>query len=168
MSADCAMTRWVNDMCLAGEKVGRPVVVARFLKQIYEEVGFVDVKEKMFKIPTNSWPRDARLKELGRLWESNYQSGLSGFTVSMFNRAFGRSAEETEVSLPPLPHVLRTASRELALTYETGCFGGCTARTVRHEDTRLHGGTRGMGAEALPRRGPNIGAQAAMKRRLMI
>lgn len=98
MPADCAMMRWVRDMCIAGEQVGRPVVVAKHLKQVYEEVGFVDVKEKMFKIPTNGWPKDEGLKELGRLWEVNFQLGLSGFTVGLYHRVFGRSAAETEVS----------------------------------------------------------------------
>ena len=67
------------------------------LKRIYEEVGFTDVHQKVFKVPTNGWAKDEKLKELGRAWEMNFQLGLSGFTCAMYNRAFGRSVAETEV-----------------------------------------------------------------------
>jgi hypothetical protein len=32
-----------------------------------EEVGFVDVEERILKRPTNDWPKDPRMKEIGRV-----------------------------------------------------------------------------------------------------
>lgn len=92
-----ALKSWTRDMTTAGEIVDRPVVVAAHLKRIYEEVGFAEVEQKVYKVPTNGWAKDEKLKQLGRAWEMNFQLGLSGFTCAMYNRAFGRTVAATEV-----------------------------------------------------------------------
>lgn len=97
MPPDGALARWFHEMRVAGEILERPLVMASGMKDAYREVGFVDVQERIFKIPTNGWPKDERLKELGRMWERQFQQGLSGFSFWLFNRAYGRTREETEV-----------------------------------------------------------------------
>lgn len=92
-----ALSRWFRSIAIAGEKLDRPLILGKHLRSIYEAVGFVDIHERVCKIPTNGWPRDERLKEIGRMWEHNFQQGMSGFTIALFNRAFGHSATETEV-----------------------------------------------------------------------
>lgn len=73
--------------------------MAGSVKAAYEDVGFVDVQEKVFKIPTNGWPKDARLKEVGKMWENNFTMGLSGFSWYLFNKVYGRSPAEIEVRI---------------------------------------------------------------------
>ncbi|KAL6866208.1 hypothetical protein ACO1O0_002313 [Amphichorda felina] len=102
LSEESAMVQWFRDMAAAGEKVDRPLIIGSHLRHIYEEVGFVDVHERIHKIPTNGWARDERLKELGRMWERNMQLGMSGFSCALFNRVYGRSVAETEVSHTPV------------------------------------------------------------------
>ena len=102
---DSSLLRWSRDMMIASEKVNRPLIIGQHLRRIYEEVGFVDVHERIHKIPTNGWARDERLKKLGRMWERNMLLGISGFTCAMFNRVYGNTAEETEVSYPPAQRV---------------------------------------------------------------
>lgn len=102
LSEESAIVRWFRDMAAAGEKVDRPLIIGSHLRHIYEEVGFVDVHERIHKIPTNGWARDERLKELGRMWERNMQLGMSGFSCALFNRVYGRSVAETEVSHTPV------------------------------------------------------------------
>ena len=63
------------------------------------EAGFVDVQETVFKIPLNGWPKDTRLKHVGMLWQRNLLDGLSGFSLGMFSRFMGKTAEEIEVGL---------------------------------------------------------------------
>ncbi|KAL2202773.1 S-adenosyl-L-methionine-dependent methyltransferase [Sarocladium strictum] len=99
LAPDSALARWSHDMCAASETLNRPLVMARYLKNVYEEVGFVDVQERIFKVPTNAWPKDPKLKELGRMWESNMTQGLSGFSSYLFNKVYERSPAEIEVSL---------------------------------------------------------------------
>ncbi|KAG6012541.1 hypothetical protein E4U54_007467 [Claviceps lovelessii] len=99
MDPNGALAQWSRNMTLAGERCHRLTTTGHSLKASYQRVGFVDVQEVVFKIPTNGWPRDERLREIGRLWETNMLSGLSGFSLSLFHRVFEQSAAETEVFL---------------------------------------------------------------------
>jgi hypothetical protein len=47
------------------EKMGRPANSAELYKSQLEAVGFVDVEEKKYIWPSNRWPKDKKLKELG-------------------------------------------------------------------------------------------------------
>ncbi|KAG6040011.1 hypothetical protein E4U41_001673 [Claviceps citrina] len=99
MDPNGPLAQWSRDITLAGERCNRTTTTGQFLRAAYERVGFVDVAEVVFKIPTNAWPKDDHLKKIGRLWEMNILSGLSGFSLSLFHRVFNKSAAETEVSL---------------------------------------------------------------------
>jgi hypothetical protein len=59
-----------------------------------EEAGFVDVVEVQFKWPTNKWPEDAHLKELGTWMEMNQKLGLEASSLAFFTRVLGWSVEE--------------------------------------------------------------------------
>ncbi|KAG5984674.1 hypothetical protein E4U55_003754 [Claviceps digitariae] len=96
MDPEGALAQWTRNMTLAGERCNRPTTTGLSLKESYKRVGFVDVQEVVFRIPTNGWPKDEHLKEIGRLWEMNMLSGLSGFSLSLFHRVFEKSAAETE------------------------------------------------------------------------
>ncbi|PTB65864.1 S-adenosyl-L-methionine-dependent methyltransferase [Trichoderma citrinoviride] len=93
------MCTWLHEMRLAAEQMQRPAVLGSMLKEVFERVGFVDVQQLIFKIPTNEWPRDERLKEIGRLWGENFSQGLNGFSIQLMNRVFGRSPAEIELQL---------------------------------------------------------------------
>jgi len=89
---------WTQYNEQAAKKAGRPVKIAHKLKKWYEEAGFVDVQEKVIKMPMNPWPRDKKLKELGRMQERNLLEGLSAWSLAHFSRVFGWSKTEIEVS----------------------------------------------------------------------
>lgn len=90
--------QWYRNLQIASAQLNRPLVMAGSVKRIYEEVGFLDVKERIFKVPINGWARDERLKDIGRMWERNLLQGLAGFSFHLFNRAFGQTAAQIEVS----------------------------------------------------------------------
>lgn len=92
------LARWFHDLRVASDAMDRPVVLAATLRKTYEEVGFVDIQERIFKMPMNGWPKNERLKDLGRMWERNFLTGLSGFSFTLFNRAFGKTPAQIEVS----------------------------------------------------------------------
>ncbi|PHH87682.1 hypothetical protein CDD83_8539 [Cordyceps sp. RAO-2017] len=98
------LARWFQELADAGEKCDRPFVLGATLKEVFERVGFVDVQQRIFKIPTNGWAREDRMKELGRMWEKNILAGLSGFSFRPFNRVYGRSPAQIEVSLVDVRH----------------------------------------------------------------
>lgn len=47
------------------EKVGRKADCATYYKQQMIDAGFVDVIEKKYIWPSNQWPKDKHLKEIG-------------------------------------------------------------------------------------------------------
>lgn len=98
LPVDGAFVRWMNDITIASEKCNRPSITGALMKEAYERVGFVDVQQIIFKIPSNGWAKDEHLKEVGKLWERNLLSGVSGFSLSLFHRVFNRSPAEVEVS----------------------------------------------------------------------
>lgn len=67
------------------------------MKRWYEEAGFVDVQEKIIRMPMNQWPRDRHAKALGKMSEANLLAGLGAFTMGPFSRVFGWNMTEIEV-----------------------------------------------------------------------
>jgi hypothetical protein len=51
----------------ACEKVGLKANCAEFYKEQFATAGFVNVVEKKFVWPTNRWPKNKKLKEIGKL-----------------------------------------------------------------------------------------------------
>lgn len=97
MTENHAWLGWANQLCIASERIDRQLNMADQIKGWLEEVGFVDVQQAVFKIPTNGWPKDPRLKYLGLLWQRNVMTGLSGFSLDLFNRVLDKTVEEIEV-----------------------------------------------------------------------
>jgi hypothetical protein len=60
----------------ASEKLGASLNSGRSYKQQLIEAGFEDVTQVEFKWPLNSWPKDAKYKELGETCISS--QALSG------------------------------------------------------------------------------------------
>ncbi|KAH6674243.1 putative Trans-aconitate 2-methyltransferase [Halenospora varia] len=90
--------QWNRDLDEAAMAAGRPMRIANKMKRWYKEAGFVDVEEKTFKLPINTWPRDRHLKYIGQMQEDNWLSGLGGITMGLFSRMFSWSKTEIEVS----------------------------------------------------------------------
>jgi ubiquinone/menaquinone biosynthesis C-methylase UbiE len=75
-TASVKWAHWFDEACI---KLGRPVPKLEQYKPRFEQAGFVDVQERVRKRPTNDWPKDPRMKEIGRVsgcWISSHvQSG---------------------------------------------------------------------------------------------
>ncbi|KAJ5525466.1 hypothetical protein N7494_012116 [Penicillium frequentans] len=72
--------------------------IAHRLEKWMKEVGFVDVEQRKFKVPTNNWPTDERLKVIGEWSKKNWLEALSGWSYKPF-LALGWSKPEIEVFL---------------------------------------------------------------------
>ncbi|PFH61337.1 hypothetical protein XA68_17639 [Ophiocordyceps unilateralis] len=91
------LATWFHELAVAGERCHRPFILGGTLCDVLRRVGFVDVHHRIFKIPLNPWAKDEAIRELGRMWEKNILTGLSGFSLRIFNRVYGRSPAEIEV-----------------------------------------------------------------------
>lgn len=100
MPADWPFLDWNQTIDYAAMEADRPMRIANKLKRWYEEAGFVDVQEKVFRLPVNSWPRDKHLKTLGKMQEANWLAGLAGISMGLFSRVLNWSKTEIEVCFP--------------------------------------------------------------------
>lgn len=48
--------------------------------------GFTNIHEDLFKTPIGAWPKDARLKEVGRVNGEHWSSGLEGFGLFLLTK----------------------------------------------------------------------------------
>lgn len=99
MPEDWVFLEWTRYSDSASMGADRPMRIAHKLKRWYEAAGFVDVQEKVFKLPMNSWPRDKHLKDLGRMQEGNWLAALGALSMGHFSRMLGWSKNEIEVYL---------------------------------------------------------------------
>lgn len=90
---------WTKMIDGAAMALDRPLRIGNKLKRWYEEAGFVDVQERVFKLPMNGWPKDPEMKELGRWMELNWLQGLQGFTLAYFSREKQWTKSEIEVRM---------------------------------------------------------------------
>lgn len=85
---------WLYHIVQAAEKANLPLVIAREMKQMMEEVGFLDVEEKVAIWPVGAWPKDKRLKEVGRWGLVGMSDTLYPFAVQLLTKTAGWSKEQ--------------------------------------------------------------------------
>ncbi|KAJ4319455.1 hypothetical protein N0V84_006358 [Fusarium piperis] len=91
--------KWCNDIVDASIAADRPLPGASSIKKALKEAGFVDIHEKIYKIPINGWPKNRRLKRFGELWHANVAEGLQALSYGLLHRVKGMTKEEIEVNL---------------------------------------------------------------------
>ncbi|KAI8664812.1 hypothetical protein NCS56_00915200 [Fusarium sp. Ph1] len=91
--------KWCDDIVDASIAADRPLPGAASIKQALKETGFVDIHEKIYKIPINGWPKNRRLKRFGELWHANVAEGLQALSYGLLHRVKGMTKEEIEVNL---------------------------------------------------------------------
>lgn len=97
MPPDWPVLEWSLEHNKAAMHLGTPLRIANKLKMWYEQAGFVDVTEEIFRIPINEWAKEDRLKMFGKFMALNLQQGLYGFSVDYFVRAFQSKPEQVRV-----------------------------------------------------------------------
>lgn len=93
-----ALLQWLHELCRISRLADKPCEVAQQLKGWFEQVGFVDVQERVYKMPTCAWPEDHEQKEIGWWMEEMLASHVSGISRAYQSRVGGLSVEEHEVS----------------------------------------------------------------------
>ncbi|KAI8650769.1 hypothetical protein NCS57_01411800 [Fusarium keratoplasticum] len=88
------ITKWQEGLIDASKKLGRPLGASDQYKDILERTGFQNVHETIFRWPTNSWPKDRKLKELGKWNLANFDAGLEGVSLALFTRVLSWSKED--------------------------------------------------------------------------
>jgi len=66
-------------------------------KKRFEEAGFVDVVERIYKIPSSPWPKDKVLKKIGAFELLNIVEGAEGWMHRSWVEVLGRTKEELQM-----------------------------------------------------------------------
>jgi hypothetical protein len=73
----------------AAEKLGTSWKNSTNYVRYFEEAGFVDVTEKHFQWPSNTWPKGLRMKTLGSYWQEDMLRGLESLNLAVLTRGGG-------------------------------------------------------------------------------
>jgi ubiquinone/menaquinone biosynthesis C-methylase UbiE len=65
ITKDSSSVRWGELFYEGCEKAGRPIPPIGSYKAMMESAGFVDVNEQILKRPSNTWPKEKKLKHIG-------------------------------------------------------------------------------------------------------
>jgi hypothetical protein len=83
-----------NLIVSGASKVGIDSSSAKRFKGMFEEVGFVDVREVVINVPIGPWAKDERHKMMGRLFLKDLDPGLEGIAMGLCTRVLGMTKEE--------------------------------------------------------------------------
>ncbi|KAL2133430.1 hypothetical protein VTI74DRAFT_2356 [Chaetomium olivicolor] len=90
---------WSTMLLDAARKIGRDPCPGVSLEAWVRDAGFTNVKHQKIPIPIGSWPRDPKLKEIGKYNYVQVLSGLEAFTLRLFCDVLGWSKPEVTVLL---------------------------------------------------------------------
>ncbi|KAK2011872.1 methyltransferase domain-containing protein [Colletotrichum eremochloae] len=89
-----SLRQWQELMIEAGYTAGRSIESAAKYADAIANAGFVDITVKRYNWAPNSWPRDAKLKDIGKWHNANLNLGLEALSLALFTHALGWSQEE--------------------------------------------------------------------------
>lgn len=96
------LAQWSKLICDAAEKYNRPIPEHTAYLTMFEKAGFVDVRQVFLKSPTNPWPKDKTLKEVGKFQLLAHLEGLEGVSIGLMTRGLGWKADEVKVLIAKL------------------------------------------------------------------
>ncbi|KAL1995497.1 hypothetical protein VTN49DRAFT_1684 [Thermomyces lanuginosus] len=91
-----ALRQWADLLNNASEKFGKPMLDCVKHRQRMIDAGFVDVQQETYKVPMGTWPKDRRLKELGRYQLYQMLEAVEPFTLALFTRVLRWSQEDIQ------------------------------------------------------------------------
>ncbi|KAL8409210.1 hypothetical protein RB594_007597 [Gaeumannomyces avenae] len=94
LPADCALRRWSDLLMEAGRRSGFALDTCGQAADMMRQAGFVDVVQLPYTWPMNRWPRDQRLKQIGRWNEENFVEGCEAMSMALLTRHLGWTREE--------------------------------------------------------------------------
>ncbi|KAJ5654340.1 hypothetical protein N7490_001343 [Penicillium lividum] len=112
LKATC-MVESVKNLHAASKSFGKDMDSVSTWKERFENTGFVNVREDVYKLPQSPWPRDAKLKELGRYHQLNMLEAMPPYCVALFTRVLGWNRVEVEGLLAGVRFELKDLSCHL-------------------------------------------------------
>ncbi|KAK5658999.1 hypothetical protein OQA88_1085 [Cercophora sp. LCS_1] len=87
VSVDTSLACWARNLDRAASLKGHPRDVAERVVEWYRDPGFVDVHQRVFKMPIGVWAADPALQKVGLCWGMSLGSGLGSLSSRLFHEA---------------------------------------------------------------------------------
>ncbi|KAJ5945503.1 hypothetical protein N7454_002342 [Penicillium verhagenii] len=112
LNAKC-LVESVRNLQASSERFGKDMNSVATWKDRFEKVGFTNVREDIYKLPQSPWPKDPKLKELGRYHQLNMLEAMPPYTFALFTRMLGWNRVQIEALLAGVRHELKDLSNHL-------------------------------------------------------
>lgn len=78
---DSHLANWDTLFYPICEKMGKPMDTIDQFKSRIEKAGFINVHEKIYKVPMGDWVKNPVLKEAGRFCKTQFLEGMEGYVM---------------------------------------------------------------------------------------
>lgn len=99
MREDNSVSEWLAFVAEGLAVLGVDLLTVHKNKQRLIDAGFVNVEERIYKLPLGVWPRDQKMKMVGLYNRSNFLDGLQGISVKPLGHGLKWTPEKIEVFL---------------------------------------------------------------------
>ncbi|KAF8475829.1 S-adenosyl-L-methionine-dependent methyltransferase, partial [Kalaharituber pfeilii] len=89
------LSTYLHHVITVSEELGTPLVMARKMEELIKEAGFEDVRVQTAVWPVGDWPKDKRLKQIGRFARQGVLDSLYPFGVHILTKK-GWTVEEVK------------------------------------------------------------------------
>ena len=91
---------WLEDATARG---GKPIQYERATVDLLRQQGFVDIRDRVIRLPFNAWPQNLHERDIGRWYSLGLCEGLEALSLGPFTRVYqwpadhiGRLCEEVK------------------------------------------------------------------------
>ena len=107
-------TKLVNEASL---QFGNDMDMGPKVKNLLIEAGFIDVKEKKVQIPLSPWAKGRKAKDLGVVQQEQFCNAIDSYTIALFTRVLGWTAEECKVLMDAAKKEVRNPKNQLYINF---------------------------------------------------
>ncbi|KAH7382900.1 S-adenosyl-L-methionine-dependent methyltransferase [Cadophora sp. MPI-SDFR-AT-0126] len=102
--------QWLKNVADGLAVLGPDLLGAVKNAQYLRDAGFVNIEERIFKIPIGTWPKNKTLKMVGLYGRTMIYDGLEGNSLGPFTRGLGWTPDEVQVFLVDVRKALMDSS----------------------------------------------------------
>jgi len=110
------LSRYWKVVSDAASSNGRPFQIASTIEERIKAAGFVDVTVRKEMWPLGPWPKDERMKEIGRLGRSGLRSAFHAFSSALLPRVLGWDEAQVQKLCQEATQELNDGSGQLYVT----------------------------------------------------
>ncbi|KAI9740853.1 MAG: hypothetical protein M1818_004458 [Claussenomyces sp. TS43310] len=113
----CHMLKWLALLDEGLQRFGVHLNGCCQHEQRMINAGFINVEQRIFKVPIGQWPKNRTLKLIGLYLRTVLIEGLQGISLGAFTRGLGWTREEVELMLVDVRKALLDSSQHTYFTF---------------------------------------------------